>query len=91
MRNAGCVGVGWDSLGNGWVWGGNGAVRVGKVEGGGIVLRNVDGEVMKDSEKLEKPPEEVGESLFRGFWVLEPPGTRPGRNSSRKLSDGPAV
>lgn len=43
---------------------------MGKVEGGGIVLRNVDGEVMKDSEKLEKPPEEVGESLFRGFWVL---------------------
>lgn len=61
---------------------------MGKVEGGGIVLRNVDGEVMKDSEKLEKPPEEVGEKPFPGVLGFAGGGNRPGRNSRRTWRDG---
>ena len=59
---------------------------MGIVEGGGIVLRNVDGEVMKDSGKLEKPPEEVGEKPFPG--VL---GFGTGGSASRKEQQQEAI
>ncbi|MBQ7230674.1 MAG: hypothetical protein IJX04_07230 [Oscillospiraceae bacterium] len=59
---------------------------MGKVEGGGIVLRNVDGEMMKNERKLEKPPEEVGEKPFPG--VL---GFGTAENSSRKEQQQKAI